>query len=380
MRTIRTTEILVYYDGVEVFAAQDTIGGNYIGMIVNSETGTHRYLVSGVAPERLRLFRNGVLDLRTLFLEAPGDEWFITQADGDLGQPLDLVPQSGSLLSTDLLPEEGFVLVDVVSDDLALRQARERNNVIFEFSAEPPETARGHRIRTTTLAGLLNHLQTLVKYAYRKALRDLPPLVRDQIDTTDAHLMDVVVPAMPGSYRVVLEAARPPDMFGSGELVRALERLDVVFASTDDLDSVEQSLRPHQGHLARSYLNLLRYLSDHDTGLRYGWADPEFSGGRHGGVSMTVARKLVETISELTDLTTETVTLVGEFNRVNMLSGQWGLSTDEGRKVGKIRDDSPSLNGLTTGRHYRFECIEEIEVDATGRETHSLYLQDIKQL
>ena len=380
MNTVTPIETLMYYDRVEVFTAQDPIGGSYIGMIVDEDNEVDTYLVTGVSPEQLRMFRSGALDLKTLLLEAKGGEWYLTRANNEWGEPLVLEHQTIPLTATDFLPDEGLVLDDVAIDDLALQQARERGNVVFEFSAEPPETARGHRIRLTTMTGLLNHLQTFLKFSYRKALNDLPPTVRRLIDTSDGHLLDVVVPAMPGSYRVVLEAAKQPDMFGSGELVRALEMLDVVFASADNPDVAEGSLSEYQGHLAGSYIRLLRFLSDHETGLRYGWADPEFSGGRHGGVSMVAAREIVETLSDITHLTTETVTLVGDFDRVNLPTGQWGLSTDEGRKVGKIREDGPSLSGLITGRRYCFECIEEIEIDATGREKHTLYLQDIEQM
>ena len=120
MKTIQPTETLVYYDGVEVFAGQDSIGGHYIGMIIDTIDAVDRYLVTGVSPERLRQFRGGVVDLRTLFLEAPGDEWFITSADGAPGQPLTLEPQPGALRATEFLPEEGFFLADVPGDDFAL--------------------------------------------------------------------------------------------------------------------------------------------------------------------------------------------------------------------------------------------------------------------
>ena len=375
MKTITSTEVLVYYDGVDVFVGHDPIGGHYIGMIVDKAGGIDHYLVAGVSPDQLRRFRSGALDLRTLLLEAPGGEWFLTQADGEPGQPFVLQPQSGSLLATNLLPDEGFFLDDVPVNELALQLAQERGKVIFEFSAEPPETAFGHRMRMTTLAGLLSHLQTIVKHAYRNALRDLPASVRSHIDTTDAHLMDVVVPAMEGSYRVVLEAARPPDMFGSGELVRGLKRLDEVFVSADNPDGAQEILQAHRGHLAGAYIRLVRFLSEHQTGLRYGWADPVFSEIRHGGVSEVVAHQLAESLSGVTSLATETVTLSGAFVRVNLETGDWGLMTDEGRKVGKISVGGPSLEGLVTNKHYRFDCIEDIEVDTTGREKHTLYLQ-----
>ena len=377
MKTIQPTESLVYYDGVEIFAGQDPIGGHYVGMRIDTTGEVDHYMVTGVSPERLRLFRSGVLDLRTLFLEAPGGEWFITQADGEPGQPLVLEPQSGSLLATDFLPEEGYLLEDVSVDDLALQQARERGNVVFEFSTEPPETATGHRIRMMTLAGLLIRLQTVMRHAYSNAVHDLSSSVKNHIDTTNAYLMDVVVPATAGSYRVILEAAKPPDMFGSGELVRGLRRMDEVFASADNPDAAQELLQAHRGHLAGAYINLLRFLADHETGLRYGWADPAFSEVRHGGVSEVVARQLAESLSSITSLATETVKLVGAFVRVNLETGDWGLLTDDGRRVGKVGDNGPSLYGLITNKRYRFDCVEDIEVDAVGREKHTLYLQNI---
>ncbi len=373
MKTIQPTETLVYYDGVEVFAGQDSIGGHYIGMVID-ESG--RYLVAGVSPEQLRRFRVGNMDLRAMFLEAPNGEWFVTTSDGEPGQPLVLEPQPTEIA---LLPEEGFFLDNVSVDDFALQQARQRGNIIFEFSAEPPETAGGHRIRMTTLAGLLLHLQTIVQRAYRAALRDLPARERQKIDASDGHLMDVVIPAAPGSYRVVLEAARQPDLFGSSkELVRGLKKMDEVFACATNPDEAPQLLQPYKGHLAGSYVNLMRFLQEHGTGLRYGWADPAFSDVQHGGVSEVVARKLAESLSSISNLATETVALVGSFERVNTETGHWGLLTEEGQRSGWVREGGPSLRGLTTGKQYRFTCTEEIEVVAVGREKHTLYLEEIK--
>ena len=76
MKTIKATEILDYYDGVEIFAGIDEVGGSYLG-VRHDISGDHdSYVVVGVRPERLREFRSGVLDLRDLMLDAPGGEWF----------------------------------------------------------------------------------------------------------------------------------------------------------------------------------------------------------------------------------------------------------------------------------------------------------------
>ena len=378
MTTIKPTETLVYYDGVQVFAGRDPIGGHYMGMMIDTIDKVDRYLVAGVSPEQLRQFRAGMLDLRALFLEAPGGEWFITRPANQPEDKLVLVPQSGSLLASGFLPDDGFVLADLSVHEMALQRARERGNVVFEFSTDPPESAADHRIRMTTLAGVLSHLQAVVRHAYRNAVRDLSASKKTLLDTPDGHLMDVVVPASPGSFRVQLEAARPPDMFGHGELVRALKRMDQVFACADAPEEAEARLQPYRGHLAGSYINLIQFLSTHDTGLRYEWADPWVAETHNGGVSQAIARQLADSLSAVTSLSTERVTHVGKLIRVNLRTGDWGLSTQGDRRAaGKIADYGPGLSGLVIGERYRFECEEDIQVDAIGNEKHTLYVQDI---
>ena len=380
MKKITPTEILDYYDGVDIFAGCDRIGGNYIGLRVSTEANLDRYLVAGISPDRLRHFRSGRVDLRTLFMEADSDGWFITIADGASGEPLVLEPGSGPVVASGFLPQEDYFLEDMAVDDFVLQEAVERGNVVFEFSADPPESTQGHRMNAMTLAGLLTLVQTTVKHSYRKALIDLTDQTRGLIDSTTGHEMDVVIPASPGSFRVLLEASNPPDMFGSGELVRALRKLDDVFGCLEDPESAPQLLQTYQGHLAGSCIKLVRFLSEHETGLKYGWADPAFSEVHYGGISEQLAHKLVDSFGDFTNLLTERVTISGVFVRVNVPTGEWGLLTEDGRKIGKLNNESPRLDGLITGKTYRFGCIEDVEVDPLGNERHTLYLQSIDKL
>lgn len=133
MKTIKLTEVLDYYDGIEVFAAQDAGGGYYIALAVDYIDGFGRYIVAGAVPERLQLFRCGVLDLRTLLLEAPGNEWYLTVADGAIDDPLTLEPQSGTLAAREeFLPEPGFILDGLQEDG----RAGQCGSGAFAFSAD----------------------------------------------------------------------------------------------------------------------------------------------------------------------------------------------------------------------------------------------------
>ena len=293
MTSISPTEILIYYDGVQVFAGRDPIGGHYVGMMLKRMSRYDRFLVTGVRPERLRQFRCGTVDLRTLFLEAPGGQWHKARAGGDLGDCVELEPQEGNIADADdLLPLEGLTLHDGPIDDLAMQEARARHNAVFEFSIAPPEAAEGHRVGMNTLGGLLLQVQSVVECAYEDAVRDLSSQATRELHPPDGYLMDVVVPAAAGSFRVVLEAAKPPDKFGYGGLVLGLQRLDAVFAAVEDPDLAREGLREHQGRLAGSFIELMQLLAANDTGINYSWAYPGARVASYGGVSGADARWL----------------------------------------------------------------------------------------
>ena len=375
MKTVKPVSTLYYYDGPQVLEARDGIGGHYIAVIVEQLQDYDRYLVAGVAPNRLRQFRSGILDLRTLLVDADADEWYLASAPAGPEQLMTLEPQPRSLTESGLLPDEGFVLHDRPADELALNEARMRNNVVIEITADPPEAVGEHRIRVGTFTGLLNHVQTVVRHAYTAALRETSAGTRSRLHTDDAHLLDVVVPAAAGSFRVVLEGSQTPGLFGIAELTRALRRVDSIFEHADSPEQTLITLKEQRGHLAGSYLRLLNFLIERKTGLQYSWAEPISVKANYGSVSESEANSLVEILSGVSNLGSEPVTLVGEFERGNRGIGSWGLLTEDGIYSGKIKEGGPSLNGLKFGGHYKFVCVEEIEeIEATGRESRTLYL------
>lgn len=374
MRTIRHTKTLFYYDGPQVFEARDGIGGHYIGVMVDPENGEDRFLIKGASPENLRLFRSGALDLRNLLLDPVCDTWFLGSAPGGLGEPIAVIERSDPLEATGFLPEPGFVLHDQVTENETLREARERNNLVMEVSVEPPEAASEHRIRVSTLAALLNHVQTVVRHAYGVALRELSLETRRAIDKSDAHLLDVVIPAAPGSFRVFFEASKATDLLGQSELARALDRVDQLFEHAADPARALVIVKEHKGHLAGAYLRLLKFLVETRTGIRYSWAEPGFSRPKAGSVSESQARPLVDVLSGVSNLGAEQVTFVGKLEKGDT-HGTWRMSSPDGDFSGKVREGGPSMEGLKLGSTYRFSCLEEIEeVASTGRESRTLYL------
>lgn len=380
MRTIRHTKTLFYYDGPQVIEARDAIGGHYIGVMVEPVEREDRFLIKGASPENLRLFRSGALDLRSLLLDTVSDDWFLGTAPGGFGEPFATTVRQESLDNSGFLPEPGFFLHDQVTENETLREARERNNLVMEVSVEPPEATYEHRIRVSTLAALLNHVQTVVKHAYGVALRDLSLETRRAIDKSNAHLLDVVIPAAPGSFRVFFEASKETDLLGQSEMARALERVDQLFEHSADPARALAIVKEHKGHLAGAYLRLLRFLVETRTGIRYSWAEPGFSRPKAGSVSESQARPLVDVLSGVSNLGAEQVSFVGKLEKGDT-HGTWRISSPEGDFSGKVRDGGPSMEGLKLGSTYRFSCLEEIEeVESTGREIRSLYLLEYEPI
>ena len=130
MKTVKITEILDYYDGILVFVAQDPIGGQYVASLIERTSQNDRYLVVGAKPERLKDLRSGMVDLRTLLLEMPEGQWYITIPEGTLDDPMELEPQSTSLGESDYLPGEDYFLGEEPRDEAELQRALERGNVV----------------------------------------------------------------------------------------------------------------------------------------------------------------------------------------------------------------------------------------------------------
>lgn len=370
MKTIQYHSTLFYYDGPQVIEARDEIGGHYVAVL---NANHENFVVVGAAPRSLDSFRAGSLDLRSLLLERGSDEWFLADPSGIDGT-LSLVLQASPLAESDSLPEPGFVLDEAAASEV-VNEARNRNNFVLEVAVSPPEAREEHRIRADTLAGLLAHLQTLIKHGYAAARRELTPATRRRIDVSDAHLLNVVVPAATGSFRIVLEGAKRPDMFGQSELARAMAPIDDLFEEVTNIQRAVAKIKANPGHLAAAYLRLLRFLRAQKSGMNYSWAEPTTLHVQSRSVSEEETGVLVDALSEIANLGVESIDFIGILEKADANSGEWRLNTERGKFAGRVKPGGASLEGLKIGGKYQFHCNEEIEeFRGFGRERHSLYL------
>ena len=118
MKTILHTETLLYYDGAQIFEGRDLAGNRYVATLIDDADGVDTYAVVGVSHESLRRFKAGEIDLKTLMLETPDEQWHIAQPEGGEDVPIRLQPKTSPLAESDILPDDGLVLCDDSIDDL----------------------------------------------------------------------------------------------------------------------------------------------------------------------------------------------------------------------------------------------------------------------
>ncbi len=357
MKKIWYKTTLFEYDGPQIFEARDRIGGHYLGVAVVPKNQKDQFLVVGAEPAKLRKFRNGVIDLRSLIIDSSADEWYLTESNTE-ESTFEIELQAGSLQDHDFLPDEGFFLNDYSSSENTVFEAQKRNNLILEFVVEPPESSLRHRIRVSTLGRILQNFQSLIDHALKTHCRDSE--ISKGNSKSDRIQMDVVIPASAGSSKVLLEFSASPDIFDSRtELASALQKIDDLFMKSTNPQNNLFDVFGNHNRLTKSYLKLLRLLEKSDTGFGYTWAEPNFVEPKGCGLSLEQVDEILEILENEEILSESEVEFIGEFERVNRNAKKWGLLTDNGVVVGVVGKDGPTLDGLEVGRRYKFFCKEE---------------------
>ena len=372
-------DTLVYYDGIQVFEARSWNGGHYVGLLDDSDAYHDRYLVTGVTPESLNQYRTGHRDLRSLMTETQDNEWFWLTTNGSFEEDLTVAPfDRVSILHSDILPDHGSLMYEVsIDDEPLLHRARSSGRLALELRLFLPTPDTEPRVRMAALGDLLSQMQAVIRDALNNALRGMTSAEKQNIPE-DGHLMDVVVPASPGSFKVILEsAAHQQDLLGDIAVERALNRLDDVFAHVSDPMTVTEEIKPYKGRLANSYTKLLGKLAGHGAGLAYSWATPRSTNTNRVAISGDTVERLARSLTRLDSTHERIVRLSGTLGMLDVSSGRWGLRTAEGVKRG-VAEESGSFPGrLNILGEYTFECVEVHTIKATGQERRTLHLRRI---
>ena len=355
------------------------MGGNYIATLLAAEDGYDRYLVVGCEPTLLKSLRVGAVDLRSSLQQSASNGWFFANVSS-LSAPFELTPQDGDIIPTELLPEDGLYIYDADVSHELLSEAEQRSSILVQFAINPPEASEDLRIRATTLSALVNYVQSLTKYSVRHFLRQDSGSRRLSTIERDSHLLDAIE-LSPGSAKITFQAAILTDLFGNYPLTEGLKQIDTMFQCADDPAQARSILEPYKGHLAGTYIKLLSFAKEHETGISYTWASPHDSILSHHAIPQSVAASLATNLATANDLSSEQVVVEGILKMADESNRRWRIKTDDGERSGIVEESGPSLSRLTIDDEYRFDCIEDVEVtDASLREKRTLYLQAISKL
>ena len=387
MRTdeIRYTRTIVYYDGILLFEAEDPIGGTYLASHVEPVPRGERYLVVGCRPDDLRLFRHGAIELRSLLQESAEYGWYLADLT-NTERPMAIRDQGYEIIPEKYLPGDGITIAEYEVDHETTKQARERDNVIIQVSIEPPEAARGYRVRTDTLVGLLTRVESLTRYAAAQVAAENEKARARGRAIRNAGRLEIVDISR-GSIKVTFQEAGGLDTDRESLLAKALERLDVLFSDLETSDQVEAALSRYDLKVANAYIRLMKFLRTKKTGFSYTWATPTSRSPSHRGVSLARARMIAAELPEFIDehdneTTANEIVLEGTLEMADEPDNQWRLrDPEQGVREGTVGKDGPSLSNLVIDNIYRFVCSEEMEsTGRRGRRKPTLYLRSIEPL
>lgn len=383
MKQIHHKNTLIYYDGVQVFDAQDDIGGSYIGVLVDTaEPGHDHYLVVGIAPAELQRLRLAEIDLRAAIIGRPGAEWFLAPAAKGADGTLELEARTGEI-PEEYLPGAGLFLGarGAGPQCSAFNEARSRNTVVLELSIESPVPSEEHRVPLGLLTGVLGNFGSLLKHAYDRARQGTPGPGASAGRSDWRRIFDVAVPALPGSVKVLLLASESPGLFGQTGVAAALEIVDKLAAAASDPGNAIQIVKEFQGHTAGAFLRLVQFAAESEISLAYTWASPDRADVSSASISRPQAAALAEVLVSSEKLGTEVKTLTGILRKVDADKGEWRLKShaDSEEYSGKI-GAGVSLSRVIIDSEYTFICEETTEFAiASGKETQKLILTSLKE-
>ena len=283
--------------------------------------------------------------------------------------------RSGPIPDT-YLPESGLFILHAFdpSNEDVITEAAARSTLALELKIQSQIPSDEHRIRATDLSGLLVNFQSLVKNAYRKITATVGR-ANKAFDSLSS-LLDVAVPAKPGSFKMILVPAQQNDLFGDADVGRGLELIDELLSSVDDPQATLERVKKYTGHTASSLVKLIRFIVEQNLTIKYSWTSPHGGNVSSRTITQREAVPLLDLLSSTENLQIERFAVTGRLTVLNINSESWRIDSLDSSDhfIGKCAP-GVTVSGLTGGEVYTFVCEEKIEeVAATGREIKTVFL------
>lgn len=370
---------LIYFDGPQLFVAEDRIGTNYLCLIADEIDDVDQFLCMPLSSSRLREIEQGNLELRAAFLEPEIGDLY-TGSERSANNTLTLTVSVDNEVPEDWYPQEGFFLDPVES---IAAEARSRNRAVVSFALNPPESQEEMKIEVPRLTIGLQLFQRLVKHAYSRAISNVNSSTKELLSDADKYQLEVFS-ISPGSFTVNMQSKSSADLIGHVDLERSLKLVDEAVAASSDLEAASEFLRQNKGHFLNAYRKLLNFIVENNSPVGYRWSTPNNDVYGGNALSVETAQPLYEFLTLRQELTAEPVTLTGTFTKVDVERGYWTLRSQQEKKSfsGKTDSEGSILRGITADLDiYRVYCEERLEeISSTGEEKTQLFLVSFVKL
>lgn len=385
-KEIKHLETLVYYDGLQLFVGVDQVDTQYLCVLVEQHEKEDTYLGIPISRERLKSFKLGEIDLKDLYVTPHIEELYFIKSDDILGKKLMLKQIAFKDISSLWIPEAGFFYeAEPQYDEIIKKQAQETKSAILHLVLNPPEARDANKISPENLARVITVFQSLIKYAFKKAISNLEEQIKRTLDISENYKLDVISTSGGGSFTVHLQSKKHADLFGYSDVERAFRIIDSLSNDLSDNEALLNNIKQYKGHCANTYIKLLETVIKNDMPMSYSWAMPGIDEIKTKTIYKSNAKSAYDSLVSTEELTSETVQLIGGISKADYKTGRWTLISDEDNKEyhGELSEKSKvTLKGIVIKtKIYKFFCEETIEeITGTGREKKKLVLIEYEVL
>jgi len=374
IKQLNISQILVYYDFPEIFVAVDSVGTNYLCLLVATDNGNTNYITTAISNKRLSSFINGSTDLRDIFEEPEIKQWFTFSQVID---SIEAIEWNEASLPQDFLPEKGFLYhKQLQGDELILNEVIEKRNAVVHLAVSDSED--NYSIDADNLGDIVKLYQVIIENSYKKSLIQRNIKDKKQYYIPPNYKLRAFASSY-SSFNLHFYSTSQTDLFGNAMIEMGLEKFDEITKDFDNEEDFITALRTVKGHTISSLKKLVKKLIDNNIKLKHKWFAPNQDKVHFTVIDKSKAEKIYAVLNLAEELAEETKTFLGYFVQVDVEKGTWRIYNLEDEKEYSGEATGQSLQGVTVETiNYKLVCQEIIEeLKVTEKEKTKYILQTI---
>jgi len=374
IKQLNISQILVYYDFPEIFVAVDSVGTNYLCLLVATDNGNTNYITTAISNKRLSSFINGSTDLRDIFEEPEIKQWFTFSQVID---SIEAIEWNEASLPQDFLPEKGFLYhKQLQGDELILNEVIEKRNAVVHLAVSDSED--NYSIDADNLGDIVKLYQVIIENSYKKSLIQRNIKDKKQYYIPPNYKLRAFASSY-SSFNLHFYSTSQTDLFGNAIIEMGLEKFDEITKDFDNEEDFITALRTVKGHTISSLKKLVKKLIDNNIKLKHKWFAPNQDKVHFTVIDKSKAEKIYAVLNLAEELAEETKTFLGYFVQVDVEKGTWRIYNLEDEKEYSGEATGQSLQGVTVETiNYKLVCQEIIEeLKVTEKEKTKYILQTI---